>query len=173
MLNRTPPRSLRVLNSRLDRRCGTCQACCVAGHVPETNKPAGQACPQMRVGKPGCTVHGEANGQPPSCASFRCLWLQGVGPDAYRPDRVGVFLSLHEVETAPEHPGFAGIVGASMRGEKVGIIAVECWKNAARTSAKHVIDELRKTAGVGVVPYPSFVAHDDGIMSTTQGAASE
>ena len=147
------PRSLRVLHGT-ERSCGTCVECCTAAGVDETAKPAGVRCPALRLGKPGCGVHGTPQ-QPESCVSFRCLWLQGVGANDQRPDRVGVFLTLQQVEgvTASKAPGAPSFVRNNLT-ENRAIIAVECWRTAARTSAKGMLDEIRKVAPVGVVTFP-------------------
>jgi hypothetical protein len=70
------------------RKCGTCTACCTALGVVEFAKAPGTRCGQ--VCRAGCRIYAL---RPPTCQQFECLWLQGVGGQADRPDRTGVVLS--------------------------------------------------------------------------------
>lgn len=89
------------------RSCGECAACCSVLEVTELAKPAHTLC---RFGGGPCAAY---DARPPSCRTFRCLWLEGAVPgDENRPDRVGLLLHLRE-----------GPV----------ILAVECWAGAAGT----------------------------------------
>lgn len=147
-----PPRALRIIDGKAaSRRCGSCTECCTAGAVDELSKPAGVRCPNLRRDKPGCAVHGSA---PETCGSFRCLWLQGVGPDDARPDRVGVFLTLQAVPHLPASSAPGAFARQNLTGGR-GLIAVECWRDAARTSARSILDEIRKVAPIAVVEFPA------------------
>tara|TARA_R110000744_G_scaffold184845_1_gene304261 strand:+ start:1716 stop:2141 length:426 start_codon:yes stop_codon:yes gene_type:complete len=68
------------------RDCGECTLCCTAMAVPELDKANGIKC-EHECGN--CGIYAE---RPTSCASFECLWLQGVGPIAMRPDKTGAVL---------------------------------------------------------------------------------
>lgn len=154
--SRPPPRSLRVLPSHSGRECGSCTACCTGAQVPdmEPAKPPGVTCGYLRTGldKSGC---GNYDGRPPSCASFKCLWLEGVGPAKHRPDRVGVFLAVYERPTLPETViGVPGVIGQHLNGHKRVIAAVETWKDAAKTTANAMIRDMKRVAPVIVIQLP-------------------
>src|SRR5262245_23362328 len=63
--------------------------CCKLIAVDELNRPKDAWCRLCDVGK-GCTIYPE---RPPSCQEFKCLWLQGIGPDSIRPDRSKVVMA--------------------------------------------------------------------------------
>ena len=141
--HRPVPRALRILPDKTERRCGSCQECCTVGHVPEIGKPPGVKCEHLRRGKPGCSLHGSEQ-RPESCGAFKCLWLQGVGPDSYRPDRTGIYLVLRQ------EPGAAAPT----------VLAFETHRFAARSTGRAMLDELRRSVPVGVVPFPeAFPRH--------------
>lgn len=75
-----------------DRTCGGCTACCTTLKVdtPEFRKPAGKPCPHLGDG--GCSIHAV---RPTICRSWFCGWRRLAAlPDAARPDRSGLLVSL-------------------------------------------------------------------------------
>ena len=83
------------------RTCGSCTLCCNVFKITESGveyKAAFEWCANLRAGcsTKACTIYAERPGQ---CASFRCLWLEGMGPAGMRPDRSGVVLLLADAET--------------------------------------------------------------------------
>lgn len=79
------------------RTCGTCAACCTTAEVRDLRKPAGMRCPNVRM-LPGslksCGSCGTYKERPAACATFRCSWLEGYGPESHRPDRVGAVVEF-------------------------------------------------------------------------------
>jgi hypothetical protein len=71
------------------RACGTCNACCVALHVTEYDKPAHVPCKHLSTTGKGC---GDYNARKPVCGAFECAWLQGTMPAEMRPDRSGIIV---------------------------------------------------------------------------------
>lgn len=85
-------RALTVLRGPTDvRSCSACSACCTLMGVPELDKPLQTKC--EHVCSSGCGIYAE---RPESCRVFRCLWLQGIGPRQFRPDRSGVMLTVND-----------------------------------------------------------------------------
>src|SRR5262249_47734976 len=83
------------------RLCGSCTACCTWVGVVSLAKPAGCRCAHEGAGC--CTIYPD---RPDECRAYRCLWLDGWGDDADRPDRSGVLL----------HPVATKYDGGSLRG---------------------------------------------------------
>lgn len=78
--------------------CGSCTLCCKELNIEETRKPAGQWCPDCKVGH-GCLRY---ETRPEPCKAFECLWLHSQKPhiDAklrmpaeFRPDKSKVVLN--------------------------------------------------------------------------------
>ncbi len=83
-----------------DRACGDCTACCTELTVdtPEFAKPAGMPC--LHLGSQGCGIHAV---RPRICRTWFCAWRRVASlPDAARPDRSGLLVSLNFV-TAPQN----------------------------------------------------------------------
>ncbi len=79
------------------RECGDCTACCsvLTVDTPEFSKPAGVACVHVRGG--GCAIHAV---RPTICRTWFCGWRRVAAmPDAARPDRSGVLVSLNFVRS--------------------------------------------------------------------------
>ncbi len=82
-----------------DRTCGSCTVCCHVLEVKALAKPAGVLC-EHSTG----TACGIYRDRPSACATWHCLWRKiGALPDALRPDRAGVMLSL-ETDPAADDP---------------------------------------------------------------------
>jgi Fe-S-cluster containining protein len=77
------------------RACGECTACCTVYYIdglwPES--PRWEACQHARPGAPegGCGIYAR---RPASCKVYRCMWLDGWGEEADRPDRLGLVLDF-------------------------------------------------------------------------------
>lgn len=148
------PRVLAILaddkpDGKNARRCGTCTECCDAANVPEINKAAGVRCPHLIVGK-GCGIY---ETRPASCAAFRCLWLDGAGSKAHRPDKLGVFLGIQDLRTAEPARGVPGALGAVLNGQKRVICAVEVHVGGAR-NAERELAEIDAVAPLHLIEYP-------------------
>ncbi|MEG3124165.1 YkgJ family cysteine cluster protein [Sphingomonas sp. GB1N7] len=78
-----------------DRACGDCTACCsvLTVDTPDFKKPAGTPC--VHLGADGCTIHAV---RPHICRTWFCAWRRVASmPDAARPDRSGLLVSLNFV----------------------------------------------------------------------------
>ena len=76
-----------------DRECGDCTACCTELTVdtPEFAKPAGTPC--VHLCEQGCGIHVV---RPRICRTWFCAWRRVASlPDAARPDRSGLLVSLN------------------------------------------------------------------------------
>lgn len=79
-----------------DRSCGDCTACCTVLTIdtPELAKPAGIPCTNLFSG--GCRIHAV---RPRICRTWYCAWRRVAAmPDAARPDRSGLLVSLNFVQ---------------------------------------------------------------------------
>jgi hypothetical protein len=74
--------------STTNRSCGSCTLCCKLMAVPELGKRQNMWCPHCEIGKQ-CLSYEK---RPPSCVDFNCLWLQGYGDEALRPDKSKVVI---------------------------------------------------------------------------------
>lgn len=80
------------------RRCRTCTVCCELLGLPPLEKPPWTRCThQCRT---GCTIYGSKD-RPAQCGDYSCLWLLGLGPNADRPDRLGVVFDMDSVQDQP------------------------------------------------------------------------
>ena len=76
-----------------DRACGDCTMCCTVLTVdtPELKKPGGTPCRNLSAH--GCAIHAE---RPHICRTWFCAWRRLAAlPDAARPDRSGLLVSLN------------------------------------------------------------------------------
>jgi len=87
-------KKLPVLQKRVDRVCGGCNACCSVLAIQELKKPAGQDCTHLDRSKPEhhCTVY---ETRPRDCSDYTCAWVRepGFGGDEHRPDKIGVLFT--------------------------------------------------------------------------------
>jgi len=74
-----------------ERTCGDCNVCCYAAAVPEMKKHKFVRCEHMIGSKGGCAIYPD---RPPSCRNWKCEWLEGMGEDEDRPDKLGVMFML-------------------------------------------------------------------------------
>ncbi|MEH3039057.1 MAG: YkgJ family cysteine cluster protein [Sphingomonas paucimobilis] len=78
------------------RDCGDCTACCthLTVNSPDFAKPAGVPCSHLTQG--GCGIHAV---RPRICRTWFCVWRRRADlPDAARPDRSGLLISLNFVD---------------------------------------------------------------------------
>lgn len=83
-----------------DRTCGDCTACCtvLTVNTPEFSKPAGTPCTNLCAD--GCRIH---EVRPRICRTWFCAWRRvATMPDAARPDRSGLLVSINFVQ-APQN----------------------------------------------------------------------
>ena len=79
------------------RACGACRACCLVYYVDEIKDDTGNVqakkgwtwCVHCVEGV-GCAIHRALAERAPKCYQFSCLWLEGVMPESFRPDEIGV-----------------------------------------------------------------------------------
>lgn len=79
------------------RSCGDCTACCTVLQVnsPDFRKPAGVPCTHLT--ERGCGIHAV---RPHICRSWFCVWRRNADlPEAMRPDRSGLLISVNFVDT--------------------------------------------------------------------------
>ena len=87
------------------RECGPCTLCCKILPVTEINKPQDHLCEHANN---GCMIY---ETRPHQCRVFNCLWLVGLVPEAFRPDKVHCVVTHSELEdrvtihVEREHPG--------------------------------------------------------------------
>ncbi len=80
------------LQNNVGRSCGGCNACCKVFTVPEVGKRDSNWCLHCERGV-GCKIYEQ---RPFACSEFACTWLNGVGDEGYRPDRLGVMLDSQD-----------------------------------------------------------------------------
>lgn len=83
-----------------DRACGDCTVCCtvLAIDTPDFKKPAETPCAHRSAG--GCDIY---DMRPHICRTWFCAWRRVAAmPDAARPDRSGLLVSLSFVQ-APQN----------------------------------------------------------------------
>lgn len=86
------------------RSCGVCRICCKLPSIPELDKPADTWCEHAALtnAKPGCSIYDD---RPGVCRDFKCAWLDGLGEERDRPDRLGVMWQPITMPTG--EPGLA------------------------------------------------------------------
>jgi Fe-S-cluster containining protein len=77
---------------QITRSCGPCRGCCKPFAVPEVGKEDANWC-QHSSPKGGCAIYDK---RPYACRAFTCAWLHGIGDESYRPDILGVFITMDE-----------------------------------------------------------------------------
>lgn len=80
------------LQNDVGRSCGGCNACCKAFLVPEVGKIDGNWCQHCVIGI-GCSIY---DSRPTACREYACAWLNGLGDDDFRPDRLGVMVDVQD-----------------------------------------------------------------------------
>lgn len=150
-----------------DRTCGSCTVCCQALEVQALAKPAGVLC-EHSTGA-ACGIYRD---RPRACAQWYCLWRKiGALPDALRPDRSGVMLSL-ETDPAADDPFLrARIVCRAVYGpdDLDRWEAVEAVAMFAREGSLPVWTAIGRTA---CLIYPQEV-HADHLRSAIMGVATQ
>ncbi len=106
--------------SRSNRRCGSCTACCKLVPVLSLDKPANTRCKHQRVNK-GCGVYRQP-AMPYECGLWSCRWLvdtdtAGLG----RPDRTHYVIDIM--------PDSIGMV--SHDGTKMEVMCAQVWVDPA------------------------------------------
>jgi Fe-S-cluster containining protein len=72
------------------RSCGNCHACCVMPGVNVLNKPPRHACHNLD-GDGKCSIYAK---RPDPCVVFQCGWRLGNFSEEYRPNKIGVLVTL-------------------------------------------------------------------------------
>src|SRR3989344_8760857 len=82
------------LQNNVQRSCGECTACCKMFAVPEVGKTNTDWCHHCEIGK-GCCIYDK---RPLACQLFYCGWMNGIGGEDFRPDRLGVMIDAEDVQ---------------------------------------------------------------------------
>lgn len=96
------------------RKCGNCSACCTTLAINETarvvdadgtttakvlfEKAPNTRCEHVRQGNTCCGVYEK---RPGPCKTFVCGWLQGMGANRDRPDKINVIFAMEETDIGP------------------------------------------------------------------------
>lgn len=93
-----------TMNDSLERTCGDCIVCCTYLKVTAIDKPRLTHCPNAMLAEEerentlfytglsecgNCAIYRD---RPKVCSGYKCLWLQGFGIAADRPDRSGMLM---------------------------------------------------------------------------------
>jgi len=84
------------------RVCSDCQACCEVMQITETEKPAGERCPQQC--EKGCGIYSR---RPSECRIFKCLWLAETDPKLMKYAR---FRKAPRIFSAQDRPDISGLL---------------------------------------------------------------
>jgi len=112
--------------------------------IPELAKPARQRCSNQC--EAGCAIYAS---RPPSCAAFLCLWRQGWGADADRPDRSGVVV---EMKIATDFPALTQLAGG---GPYVFALRFASDEGAKSARARELLRSFLVNTNVVTVVSPS------------------
>lgn len=74
----------------LERKCGTCTACCTHMEISEIDKKPGTPCPNLC--DQGCGIY---ETKPAECTSFKCMWLREGLHLRFKPDKIGLLFFEH------------------------------------------------------------------------------
>ena len=87
------------MSASTERSCDGCTLCCKLVASPELNKPCGTWCHLCEKGV-GCRDY---DARPPSCQTFRCMWLADVEgvPVDFRPDKVKAIIVISNDKVTP------------------------------------------------------------------------
>lgn len=129
------------------RSCGECEECCRVVGVAELNKPYHTPCVHQTGS--GCAIHGD---HPTECKDYKCAWLQGILPEAARPDKSGILVDAE--------------------GGDEWVVIQECRQGALRSPAGRelvnlivgAVGQLRR--GVRIEPYGAHKGAKDTEKST-------
>lgn len=88
------------------RTCGTCYACCTWLGIEELRKWTGQACKHLDGAVPTarCSIYAS---RPMACREYKCIWLQGFGPEELKPSASGMLLTAYADGGADSYLGAA------------------------------------------------------------------
>lgn len=91
------------------RSCGSCYACCVWLGINELKKWTGQTCKHLDGRDPAkrCSIYDK---RPSACSEYKCMWLQGYGPDELQPNRSGILLTGYQSEKTPDSLAVTALV---------------------------------------------------------------
>jgi len=93
-----------------NRSCGSCYACCVYLGIEELQKWTGEKCQHLKGpagGSKRCKIYAR---RPTACSGYKCMWLQGYGPEELKPSRSGILLTGYESEANPGSPAVTAVV---------------------------------------------------------------
>lgn len=87
------------------RSCGSCTLCCTVQGIKEgmPGTPNGEKlpnvpCPYAKVHAPSCGGCSIYETRPSECSGYVCMWIEGLGGAADRPDKTGVLFEVHDQE---------------------------------------------------------------------------
>ncbi|MFZ2887159.1 MAG: hypothetical protein WA021_05060 [Minisyncoccia bacterium] len=94
------------LQRDVGRSCGECTGCCKPFPVPEVGKHHYGWCVHSRARK-GCAIYPN---RPVACRGYACLWLNGMGDESYRPDRLGAVLDVEDCSLSTREIGILHVL---------------------------------------------------------------
>lgn len=97
------------------RACGTCAACCIGPPIHDRELQKEAYVPCTHLAEKGCGIYRD---RPRACRVWDCAWLRGWVPAEFRPDRVGIIVSVERHSETPE-----------LGGEPVWVL-FEAWEGA-------------------------------------------
>lgn len=102
------PDTRRPIEGGSARRCGGCDVCCTLPDIPELKKPLDTPCRFLRSGRGGvgCSRY---ETRPAVCREYRCGWLDGLGEDEDRPDRLGIMWQPLQLKDGRPGLGFVEV----------------------------------------------------------------
>lgn len=75
------------------RACGDCHACCVVPSIEHLGKPERVSCAHLC--EQGCKIYAERG---EVCRGFKCLWLLGAMGVGNRPDKLGCYFNVIDLD---------------------------------------------------------------------------
>jgi Fe-S-cluster containining protein len=134
------------------RTCGERYTCCIALGITELKKWPGQHCKHLD-GALGplkrCSIYST---RPHACQRYNCAWIEGIGQDHQRPDKVGFLITPYASERSKNSTISATIMITD--GSKCGTLEAGPLAEAIQTLIKINCNDIR------VVNYKSnFVLH--------------
>lgn len=134
-------------HSQAARTCGGCQECCVRLGIEELDKPPMHLCPHMVGG--GCGIY--AN-RPHSCKHYACLWVIGVIPEQFKPEKIGVIIDqgVNDKQGNPAKNCF--VVRETREGAIRNNVDLLAWMESARQKGiTFLLQEYGKTQPTGIM----------------------
>jgi Fe-S-cluster containining protein len=113
-----------------------------AGDRHTFKKPSGDWCQFCKASEAGgCSIYEE---RPHSCVVYQCGWLQGVGTNDERPDKLKVVIQIEDTDeygvVAIFYESFPGVMKKSKRAQRIF----------------RELYEMEEVSGCAIIPSPSL-----------------